>query len=186
MKSYRNSFYGFFLNFSNTRPRFSSFSGGTFFIGNPKGVRDFSRESGYIFSCFLHNGRILLYGMRILIVDDSGVMRRIHKNTLLEQKIPEEALVEAEDGAKALDIARNQKIDMFLVDWNMPNLDGLSFVKKIRLMPEYTKTPIIMITSEAARYNVMEAIQAGVTNYVVKPIRGNVLWDKISQYISVQ
>lgn len=124
--------------------------------------------------------------MKILIVDDSAVMRRIHKNTLLEQKIPEEALLEAEDGAKALKIAKSKVIDMFLVDWNMPNLDGLSFVKMLREMPEYAATPIIMITSEAAKYNVMEAIQAGVTNYVVKPIRGTVLWDKISQYIAVK
>ena len=113
--------------------------------------------------------------MKILIVDDSGVMRRIHKNTLLEQKIPESALLEAEDGMRALEMSRKQVIDLFLVDWNMPNLDGLSFVRKIRSQPEYAETPIIMITSEAAKYNVMEAIQAGVTNYVVKPIRGNVL-----------
>jgi len=124
--------------------------------------------------------------MKILIVDDSGVMRRIHKNTLLEQKIPESALLEAEDGMRALEMSRKQVIDLFLVDWNMPNLDGLSFVRKIRSQPEYAETPIIMITSEAAKYNVMEAIQAGVTNYVVKPIRGNVLWEKISQYISVR
>ena len=124
--------------------------------------------------------------MKILIVDDSAVMRRIHKNTLLEQNIPEESLLEAEDGIKALKKAKAGGIDMFLVDWNMPNLDGLSFVKMLREMPEYTNTPIIMITSEAAKYNVMEAIQAGVTNYVVKPIRGTVLWDKISQYISVK
>lgn len=123
--------------------------------------------------------------MKILIIDDSGVMRRIHKNTLLAQKIPEEALIEAGDGAKALEIAKVQEIDLFLVDWNMPNLDGLSFVKIIRSMPDYMLTPIIMITSEAAKYNVIEAIQAGVTSYVVKPIRGTVLWDKISQYISV-
>jgi two-component system chemotaxis response regulator CheY len=65
----------------------------------------------------------------------------------------------------------------------MPNLDGLSFVKKIRDMGNYAQTPIIMITSEAAKYNVVEAINAGVTNYVVKPIRGTILWDKIAPYL---
>ncbi len=118
-----------------------------------------------------------------MIVDDSEVMRRIHKNTLKEQNIPEESMIEAGDGAEALKLAISEQIDLFLVDWNMPKLDGLSFVKKLRNMGSYAETPIIMITSEAAKYNVIEAINAGVTNYVVKPIRGNVLWDKISPYI---
>ena len=121
--------------------------------------------------------------MKILIVDDSAVMRRIHKNTLLEHKIVENNLLEAEDGQQALDIAQKEKIDLFLVDWNMPKLDGVGFVKKIRGHEEYTKTPIIMITSEAAKYNVIEAIQAGVTNYVVKPIKGNLLWEKLRKYL---
>jgi two-component system, chemotaxis family, chemotaxis protein CheY len=122
--------------------------------------------------------------MKILIVDDSAVMRRIHKNTLLEHQIGEDNLLEAEDGQQALDIAQQEKIDLFLVDWNMPKLDGVGFVKKVREREEYAKTPIIMITSEAAKYNVIEAIQAGVTNYVVKPIKGNLLWEKIKNYLS--
>jgi len=121
--------------------------------------------------------------MKILIVDDSEVMRRIHRNTLLEQRIPEDALLEASDGVEAMKLAIAEEIDLFLVDWNMPNLDGLSFVKKLRDMGNYAKTPIIMITSEAAKYNVVEAINAGVTNYVVKPIRGTILWDKIAPYL---
>ncbi len=121
--------------------------------------------------------------MKILIVDDSEVMRRIHKNTLKEQHIPEDSMIEAADGAEALKLAISEQVDLFLVDWNMPKLDGLSFVKKLRGMGPYIDTPIIMITSEAAKYNVIEAINAGVTNYVVKPIRGTVLWDKIAPYI---
>jgi two-component system chemotaxis response regulator CheY len=108
---------------------------------------------------------------------------RIH---FWSKKPLKKALLEAEDGAKALKIAKTREIDMFLVDWNMPNLDGLSFVKMLGGMPEYANTPIIMITTEAAKYNVLEAIKAGVTNYVVKPIRGTVLWDKLSQYIAVK
>lgn len=121
--------------------------------------------------------------MKVLIVDDSAVMRRIHKNVLMEHGLGEADLVELEDGQQALKAATAQQVDLFLVDWNMPKLDGFQFVKKIRSMPQYAKTPIIMITSEAAKYNVVEAIQAGVTNYVVKPIRGDVLWQKLSQYI---
>jgi two-component system chemotaxis response regulator CheY len=121
--------------------------------------------------------------MKVLIVDDSAVMRRIHKNVLLEHGLEEADLVETEDGQQALKAAVVQQVDLFLVDWNMPKLDGFGFVKKVRAMPQYAKTPIIMITSEAARYNVVEAIQAGVTNYVVKPIKGDVLWQKLSQYV---
>ncbi len=121
--------------------------------------------------------------MRVLIVDDSAVMRRIHKNVLMEHGIVESDLVEAEDGQQALKSASVQQIELFLVDWNMPKLDGFQFVKKIRAMSQYAKTPIIMITSEAAKYNVVEAIQAGVTNYVVKPIRGDVLWQKLAPYV---
>ena len=110
-------------------------------------------------------------------------MRRIHKNVLMEHGIEESDLVEAEDGQQALKSSTVQQLELFLVDWNMPKLDGLQFVKKIRVMPQYAKTPIIMITSEAAKYNVVEAIQAGVTNYVVKPIRGDVLWQKLAPYV---
>jgi two-component system chemotaxis response regulator CheY len=121
--------------------------------------------------------------MRVLIVDDSAVMRRIHRNVLLEKKVDPADLIEAEDGQEALRAATSRQIDLFLVDWNMPKLDGFELVKKIRALPQYAKTPIIMITSEAAKYNVVEAIQAGVTNYIVKPIKGDVLWQKLSPYL---
>ncbi len=121
--------------------------------------------------------------MSILIVDDSGVMRRIHRNTLIENGINESDLLEAQDGDEALKMAFKGDISLFLVDWNMPKLNGLGFVMEVRKIERYSKTPIIMITSEAAKYNVIEAIQAGVTNYVVKPIHGNVLWEKIKKYL---
>lgn len=121
--------------------------------------------------------------MNILIVDDSGVMRRIHKNTLMERQIPEEALIEAADGEEAIKKATDQAISLFLVDWNMPKLDGLSFVKRLRETEKYKNTPIIMVTSQAAKYNVMQAIAAGVTDYVVKPIQGNILWEKVAEYL---
>lgn len=121
--------------------------------------------------------------MNILIIDDSGVMRRIHRNTLIDHHVDDSGLLEAEDGARALAMAREQQIDMFLVDWNMPELDGLDLVKTLRRMPQYADTPIIMITSEAAKYNVMEAIRAGVSDYIVKPIRGEIMWQKIEKYL---
>ena len=121
--------------------------------------------------------------MNILIVDDSGVMRRIHKGILLERGVPEADILEAEDGKVALELARSKPVGLFLVDWNMPNLNGLEFVRALRAMDAYRTTPIVMITSEAARYSVVEAIQAGVTNYVVKPIKGNALWEKIGKFL---
>lgn len=121
--------------------------------------------------------------LRILIIDDSVVMRRIHKNILIENGIPEECLLEAGDGQEAIKLATNEEITLFLVDWNMPRLDGFEFVKAIRTNEKYAKTPIVMITSEAAKYNVVQAINAGVTNYIVKPIKGDIFWQKVSPYI---
>ena len=111
-------------------------------------------------------------------------MRRIHINALRDRGINDADMFEAEDGAKALQIAESEDIDLFMVDWNMPRLDGLSLVKKLRTMDEYRETPIIMITSEAAKYNVVEAIKAGVTNYIVKPVKGDVIWEKIGKYFT--
>jgi two-component system, chemotaxis family, chemotaxis protein CheY len=121
--------------------------------------------------------------MKFLIIDDSMVIRNIHKNLLKEKNFSEDGILEAEDGAKAIEIAQKEDIDMFLVDWNMPGINGLDFVKKIRAIPKYAETPIIMVTSEAAKYNVMEAIDSGVTNYIVKPIHGDALWNKIQKYV---
>jgi two-component system chemotaxis response regulator CheY len=120
--------------------------------------------------------------MKILIVDDSMVMRNIHKNILIENQISEENFLEAKDGSVALSLAKKESIDIFLVDWNMPGLDGLQLLKALREIDKYNSTPIIMITSEAAKYNVMEAIEAGITDYIVKPIKGNLLWEKISKH----
>ncbi len=121
--------------------------------------------------------------MKIMIIDDSGVMRRIHKNTLIDHRINESSFLEAEDGVKALEMAKREMINIFLVDWNMPKLNGLEFIKTLRDIDIYKNTPMIMITSEAARYNVMEAIAGGVTDYIIKPIKGEMLWEKIGGYV---
>lgn len=122
--------------------------------------------------------------MKILVIDDSGVMRRIHRNSLLEHDITEDDIIEAADGQEALEYAAKQDISLFLVDWNMPKVDGLKLVRKLREIDKYREVPIVMITSEAAKYNVKEAIQAGVTNYIVKPVRGETLWNKLSKYLT--
>jgi len=121
--------------------------------------------------------------MNILIVDDSRIIRNVVKNVLEEIGISNENIFDAPDGNAALEIIDNNSIDMLLVDWNMPNLNGLDLVRILRGRDSYKKTPIIMITSEAARYNIMEAIKAGVTDYVVKPVAGVVLKKKLSPFL---
>ena len=115
-----------------------------------------------------------------LIVDDSKVIRMVARKILQELDFE---TVEAADGKQALDACITKMPDAVLLDWNMPKLDGLKFVQIVRSLEKYEDTPIIMITSEAAKYNVVDAISAGVTNYVVKPIKGDILWEKIKRYI---
>jgi two-component system chemotaxis response regulator CheY len=121
--------------------------------------------------------------VRILIVEDSQIMRNIHKRVLSEHKVAAESIVEASNGSDALNLAVKLDIDLFLVDWNIPGLNGLEFVKAVRAMEKYAKSPIVMITSEAAKYHVLAAVEAGVTDYVIKPIQGHVLWKKLAPYL---
>lgn len=123
--------------------------------------------------------------MKVLIVDDAMVIRTLNRRILVDYGISNDSFIEAENGESALQIATSVDIDLFLVDWNMPKLDGLSFLKCIRSMDKYKDTPVIMITSEAAKYNVLEAIEAGVTNYIVKPIKADMLLKKLKPYLKV-
>jgi two-component system chemotaxis response regulator CheY len=115
-----------------------------------------------------------------MVVDDSRIMRNIVKNTFALLKLPCNYF-EAEDGEKALGILAAQKIDLILLDWNMPNLTGIDFLKKIRALEDYKNIPVIMVTSEMARLNVVEAIKAGVTAYITKPINDKVFMEKLSK-----
>ncbi len=121
--------------------------------------------------------------MKVLVVDDSQVIRRILTNILNDLKAENVEIIEAGDGKEALDVLTSGIIDLVLLDWNMPKMNGLDLIKTVRKMPDYEKTPIIMITSEAAKYNVMEAIKAGVSDYVVKPIKSVELIQKLKQFI---
>lgn len=123
--------------------------------------------------------------MNILIVDDSRIMRNIVKNSLLKNKSLNFDSIEADNGKDAFDILEKGDIDVLLVDWNMPKLNGLDLVKKLRSMDKYLSLPIIMITSEAAKYNVIEAVKAGVNDYLIKPIGDSDLIKKIEQVIEV-
>lgn len=123
----------------------------------------------------------------ILVVDDSRIMRNILKNSF-DEKEPwgETQFIDAPDGEAALEILNSQPIDILLLDWNMPKLDGLSLLKKVRQMEQYKKLPTIMITSEAAKYNVIEALKVGVSDYIIKPASRKVLRDKVKGFLMKQ
>jgi two-component system chemotaxis response regulator CheY len=118
----------------------------------------------------------------VLVVDDSRIMRNIVKNYFSDLKIPCN-YVEAVDGNEALDKLWTQPVNLILLDWNMPNLSGIDFLKKVRAMDNYKKLPIIMVTSESARYNVIEALKMGATDYIIKPINGKLFREKLSKII---
>jgi len=114
--------------------------------------------------------------MKILLVDDSRTIRNIQKNVLAQLGYNE--VMEAADGVEALKVIAENRPDLALIDWNMPNMDGITLVRKIR---ETDKTlPLIMCTTEAEKTRVLEAIKAGVNNYVVKPFTAETLAEKIT------
>ncbi|MBI5741936.1 MAG: chemotaxis response regulator CheY [Nitrospirae bacterium] len=117
--------------------------------------------------------------MRILVVDDFSTMRRIVKNLL--RQIGYEYIEEAEDGAQAYSKLKNGGFGFVVSDWNMPNMDGLDLVKKVRSDPELKDLPILMVTAEAEKEKVITAIQAGVNNYIVKPFTGETLKEKMDK-----
>ena len=116
--------------------------------------------------------------MKILVVDDSSTMRRIIKNTLT--KLGHKDLLEAEDGAKAWKLMQeNSDIDVLITDWNMPEMNGLELVKKVRSEAKYEDMPIIMVTTEGGKTEVITTLKAGVNNYIVKPFTPQVLQEKL-------
>ena len=115
--------------------------------------------------------------MKILVVDDFSTMRRIIKNILRE--IGYNNVDEADDGTTALEKLRAGKFDFVVTDWNMPNMPGIELLKAIRSDAELKDTPVLMVTAEAAKENVVTAVQAGVSNYIVKPFTAAALKERI-------
>ncbi len=116
---------------------------------------------------------------RLLVVDDMLTMRKLVSKVCKELGFTD--ITEAEDGAKAWEViqAANPPIGLIISDWNMPNCSGLDFLKRVRGAGKYGKTPFIMVTAEAEQHQVVEALKAGVSNYVVKPFTADQLKDKI-------
>lgn len=116
---------------------------------------------------------------RFLVVDDFSTMRRIVRNLLKE--LGYSNVDEAEDGVQALQKLRSDQFDFVVSDWNMPNMDGLTMLHEIRKDPALSKLPVLMVTAEAKKENIVAAAQAGANGYVVKPFTAATLDEKLGK-----
>jgi len=120
--------------------------------------------------------------VKLLVVDDSSTMRRIIKNTLA--RLGYNDVLEAEHGLDAWqEMQKNSDIEMLITDWNMPEMNGLELVKKVRAESKYQDMPIIMVTTEGGKAEVITALKAGVNNYIVKPFTPQVLKEKLEDVL---
>ncbi len=117
--------------------------------------------------------------MKILIVDDFSTMRRIIKNLLRDLGFNNTQ--EADDGTTALPMLQSGNFDFLVTDWNMPGMQGIDLLKTLRADPKFADLPILMVTAEAKREQIIEAAQAGVNGYVVKPFTAATLKEKIDK-----
>lgn len=117
--------------------------------------------------------------MKILIVDDFSTMRRIIKNLLRDLGFTNTH--EADDGSTALPVLQNGNFNFLISDWNMPGMTGLDLLKAVRADPKINKLPVLMVTAESKREQIIEAAQAGVNGYVVKPFTAATLEEKIKK-----
>ena len=117
--------------------------------------------------------------MRVLIVDDFSTMRRIIKNIL--RQLGFNNIVEADDGTAAWEILTKDQIDFIISDWNMPQMTGIELLRKVRASEEFGDLPFLMVTAEAQQENIIEAVQAKVSSYIVKPFTAETLGQKINK-----
>jgi two-component system, chemotaxis family, chemotaxis protein CheY len=117
--------------------------------------------------------------IKVLIVDDFATMRRIVKNILVQ--LGYKNIVEADDGTTAINVLKGEKIDMIISDWNMPKMTGLDLLKHVRADPKLAHIPFIMVTAEAQQDNIILAVKAKVSQYIVKPFTAETLGEKIDK-----
>lgn len=117
--------------------------------------------------------------MRILVVDDFSTMRRIIKNLLRDLGFTN--MDEADDGATALPMLKTGNYDFLITDWNMPVMEGIQLLKEIRSDPKLAHLPVLMVTAEARREQIVIAAEAGVNGYIVKPFTAQTLQQKINK-----
>ncbi|HUV49803.1 MAG TPA: chemotaxis response regulator CheY [Anaerolineae bacterium] len=119
--------------------------------------------------------------MEILVVDDFATMRKVIKNLLKQAGYKN--ITEAEDGVAALTVLKSQKINFIISDWNMPNMNGLELLKAVRADNELSGLPFLMVTAEGLKENIVQAVKAGVSNYIIKPFTAEVLSEKIEKTV---
>ena len=119
--------------------------------------------------------------LTVLIVDDFLTMRRIVRKILRDLDF--ENIIEAEDGSAALDVLKTTKIDLIVSDWNMPRMTGLELLKEVRSSDQFKDTPFLMVTAEAQKENIVEAVKARVSNYIVKPFTAATLEEKLAKIV---
>jgi len=117
--------------------------------------------------------------MKVLVVDDFATLRRIIKNVL--KQIGFINILEADDGTAALGVLKENKVDLIISDWNMPKMNGLDLLKTVRKEEATKKVPFVMVTAEAQKDNVLQAVQAGVSNYIVKPFTADAVKEKLTK-----
>jgi len=123
--------------------------------------------------------------LKLLVVDDSSTMRRIIKNTL--SRLGYEDVLEGEDGVQGWSVLNeNPDMGMLITDWNMPEMNGLELVKKVRADARFADLPIIMVTTEGGKAEVITALKAGVNNYIVKPFTPQVLKEKLAAVLGTE
>ncbi|PTR28435.1 two-component system chemotaxis response regulator CheY [Luteibacter sp. OK325] len=119
--------------------------------------------------------------MKILVVDDFSTMRRIVRNLLVELGFTNTLIQEAEDGNAALVMLRAQSFDLVVTDWNMPNMTGIELLRAIRADAALKSMPVLMVTAENNRDQIIAAAQSGVNGYVVKPFTAVTLKEKLDK-----
>ncbi|MGE0042570.1 MAG: response regulator [Vicinamibacterales bacterium] len=119
--------------------------------------------------------------MRFLVVDDSSTMRRIIINTL--NKLGHQEVLEASNGREGMDRLTAGAVDMVITDWNMPEMTGIEFIRAMRGMDKMKDLPVLMVTTNAAKDDIVEALRAGVNNYIVKPFTPETFREKIEAAI---
>ena len=117
--------------------------------------------------------------IKILVVDDFATMRKIIKNILTQLGFKD--IIEADDGTTALELLKKQKVDLIISDWNMPKMPGIELLKAVRSDENLKDIKFIMVTAEAQKENVVEAIKHGVNQYVVKPFTPEILKEKLEK-----
>jgi two-component system chemotaxis response regulator CheY len=121
--------------------------------------------------------------MNVLVVDDAATMRRIVRSLLRELGIKN--VREAENGEMAFEDLKREKVDLVVSDWAMPKMTGIELLRAIRQDESLKEIPVLMVTAESKKENIMEAVQAGVNNYIVKPFNSKTLEEKLNKIFKV-